>query len=484
MDIQLVNTEARQRSASVTSVLQVIKTVDRVDDCFNFILAKLSDEEKSRFGTTLLRKLLHGNGKVFDIDADSATTLLGYSKKSNFVRVMKGHLIAGEHYKALSKTDDGTIAKRGRPSDDFLLTIDGVRILTMLAETEEGKMSRNYYLKLEDSLLEFGRLQWEIMAKKLEDAEKITQEAEGKRLAAEEARITAENEARRLRGGHKIDAHPGDTVYLYVSPDGVKVGRTRKLEQRAQTFKTVNPGGSFEDWLHCVDSRVTEKAAHHILHEFQTRHNSEWFDCSWEMAKEATKCGTLFLDGLHGHASALLDYNMSDKLRRFLSEFYDFYDKGNYVERAKTDIDAEIRTCEAPAEIQFRDWGLKGFKGRLSGTIPMLPSPVAVSSPANKPPAVDATVNRSRVTVEKLTETPEASDKGCLSEDPDILSFCEDFLHPVYQSTVLEATVVNAWRFANKSDDKKEELLDHLKAIYGLSRREYNKYLGDRKSVV
>jgi phage anti-repressor protein len=70
---------------------------------------------------------------------------LGYSKKSNAVRRMKKVLVEGVDF----CSDVSQSPTDGRPSDDFLLTIDGFKHFCLLAETEEGRNIRQYFIDIE-----------------------------------------------------------------------------------------------------------------------------------------------------------------------------------------------------------------------------------------------------------------------------------------------------------------------------------------------
>jgi hypothetical protein len=83
------------------------------------------------------------NGDRFPVPFDDAWQIAGYSKKSNAKRAL-ADLVDGEDFcSTLSKSSGG------RASRVFSLTCDAFKSFCLMAKTEEGKMTRSYFIEAE-----------------------------------------------------------------------------------------------------------------------------------------------------------------------------------------------------------------------------------------------------------------------------------------------------------------------------------------------
>lgn len=84
----------------------------------------------------------------FPVDLDDAWQWIGYSEKRKSLNRLKNNFVDGEDFLSIrSKTPQG-----GRPSDQYLLTTDCFKCLSMMAGTEKGKEVRRYFLDCERTL--------------------------------------------------------------------------------------------------------------------------------------------------------------------------------------------------------------------------------------------------------------------------------------------------------------------------------------------
>lgn len=76
---------------------------------------------------------------------------LGYSRIDNAVRALKNKLEQGIDWIVfLTKAENS----EGRPREDYRLSVDGFKMLCMMAETEEGRATRLHFIRAEEKYRE------------------------------------------------------------------------------------------------------------------------------------------------------------------------------------------------------------------------------------------------------------------------------------------------------------------------------------------
>ena len=99
------------------------------------------------FSKELALSLL-GSGKEYPVDFEDAWQWLGYSSKQAAKKKLTRNFEQGEDYLSeWMKTPDG-----GRPSESIYLTVDCFKALGMMSGTEQGKTTRQYFLRCEKEL--------------------------------------------------------------------------------------------------------------------------------------------------------------------------------------------------------------------------------------------------------------------------------------------------------------------------------------------
>ena len=86
------------------------------------------------------------NGVEFPVDFDLAWQIIDYSTKGNAKRKLlskKSYLVEGQDF---IRSDEKST--RGRSKDSILLTCDGFKHFSLLAETEKGRLIRQYFSQL------------------------------------------------------------------------------------------------------------------------------------------------------------------------------------------------------------------------------------------------------------------------------------------------------------------------------------------------
>ena len=99
------------------------------------------------FSKELALSLL-GSGKEYPVDFEDAWQWLGYSSKQAAKKKLTRNFEQEEDYLSeWMKTPDG-----GRPSESIYLTVDCFKALGMMSGTEQGKKTRQYFLRCEKEL--------------------------------------------------------------------------------------------------------------------------------------------------------------------------------------------------------------------------------------------------------------------------------------------------------------------------------------------
>lgn len=99
------------------------------------------------FSKELALSLL-GSGKEYPVDFEKAWQWLGYSSKQAAKKKLTRNFGEGEDYLSeWMKTLDG-----GRPSESIYLTVDCFKALAMMSGTDQGKETRQYFLRCEKEL--------------------------------------------------------------------------------------------------------------------------------------------------------------------------------------------------------------------------------------------------------------------------------------------------------------------------------------------
>jgi len=174
-------------------------------------------------------------------------------------------------------------------------------------------------------------------------SQKLLQDAETARLAAEQARQAAQEEvaqvrdelARALKAKEKAKEkadelrrqienkkRKGQCIYLLQNSADAerklyKIGFSKDLNKREENYSTSLPDGV--DVLHCVytrDASLAEKIVHHILDEF--RYEREWFQGDPQLFSQIITAVTNFLDGMVESLDNVVPFKTAERIAKML----------------------------------------------------------------------------------------------------------------------------------------------------------------------
>ena len=94
---------------------------------------------------------LVNSSNLFPVDFDNAWDWLGYSTKANALRKLKKYFSAGQDFNLINidEVQDEGGRRVSRKIDKYFLSVECFKELGMLAQTEQGKLVRKYYLECE-----------------------------------------------------------------------------------------------------------------------------------------------------------------------------------------------------------------------------------------------------------------------------------------------------------------------------------------------
>ena len=95
---------------------------------------------------------IYNSEQQYPVDFTDAWQWLGYTRKDNALRVLKANFQEHFDYSSLKRDTGKSSGGMRKPSIDYYLTSDCFRLLAMLAQTDQGKQVRLYYLECEKRL--------------------------------------------------------------------------------------------------------------------------------------------------------------------------------------------------------------------------------------------------------------------------------------------------------------------------------------------
>ena len=432
--------------SQIEVMLTLVNSAQSNDSCYDFIIKNLSDSEKSRFGTVLLRKIImDSTTDKFCMHVDDVQSFLGYNLKRDFLTFMRRHLSDDDFQ--IRKIIDAN--KMGRPKEVHYFTIDSVCKLGMSAQTPEGDETRKYYVHLERLLIEF-------CTNKMREQDAVIQ--------AQEETI------QKLKGRNMINQELGERVYVFQdASNGIRIGKTAWLKQRNTPYEMHNPNGNMEYAVHCLNGLTLERLTHHILNQFHAKDRKSWYECDKTLAHEVINTGQIFLDSLVGYAEYLEDFKMAERMTELMNEYHEFY-------KSKTSSPDELSNMtqsetETPIHIQNVRTMVKPKEIPSSSSLFGSATTVAMKSQ-------DDQIDNSEILFQDLVSA---------ENDPDNLAkFVDDLFLIDKDASVTNGQVTNVYKFwcNNTTKDKRDKMLVYMKGRFKEQRGEYDGVLKGRKTIL
>jgi phage anti-repressor protein len=276
----------------------------------------------------------------FVIDLDNIWEWLGYKQKNNAKVIIEKHFELDVDYKKaplfLQKPFEGN---GGNNKEQYLLTTKTFKKLCMRANTKKSNDIHEYYIKLEEILIECVdeegmelRQQLHNQKNILDETEKegveLRQQLDNQKNIIDETEKALKFERKKQQIFNRkrfYDAEMGDTVYLYKndakdSGTLIKLGKTGNTRERETEYNAYNKNGEMVYCKRCHDCDLMERVCHHMLDKYRVKRDSEWFNVSIEVAMQVVDIAYMILDGLIPYVELLDSCEISEKVALCLEQ--------------------------------------------------------------------------------------------------------------------------------------------------------------------
>lgn len=206
---------------------------------------------------------LNSNQKTdFVIDFDLVWGWLGFSRKDNCKVVLEKFLKKEIDYKINLHESTFDTDVESQNKEQILLTVSTFKKLCLKSNTEKADEIHDYYIKMEEIMMEYKKEQFELQ------------------LQAKEQELTHYKE--------KIYQEIQKTGHIYVikTDGGYKIGKTKDINNRVKGLQTGNVK-KIETVLDfkTSNSDLLERVVHYILDRYRCNSNREFFDCNIDYIK-------------------------------------------------------------------------------------------------------------------------------------------------------------------------------------------------------
>jgi len=281
------------------------------------VKANFTDDQQQLFLASFFCYLNHDTKNDFVIDLDDIWKWCGFARKDPAKRVIEKNFTKDIDYRVIPSIPH---VGGGSSKETIILTINTFKKFCLKAGTKKADDIHDYYIKLEELLQE--TLNDELIENKI--LLQNTQNA----LQAEREKIKSITRKR------YYNQEKGDTIYIYENNSEeensyIRVGKSKNLSGREGNYNTHNKSGRIIYAKKCYNSDLLEKLIHQFLDKYRILPNQEWFDCSFEIAKEAIDCCQLILDEFMPYTDALSNYKMSSNLKEMLDEIKELSENKN-----------------------------------------------------------------------------------------------------------------------------------------------------------
>ena len=200
------------------------------------------------------------NKERFIINLDDATEHIGFANKGNAKRLLTKYFQEGTDFIIIKNKS----TECGRPSETMLLSSNTFKEFCLVANTENSRRIKSYYVKLEEAILE--RLH-NLLQKKQKQKNKLYE--------------------------------LGDTLYVRQETTGAdifKVGSTTNMNRRQKGYGSHTLNNSFVYTLRCNDAKLMERVVHHQLRKYALPNKPDYFNLTLDEVVDAIRISHYYID--------------------------------------------------------------------------------------------------------------------------------------------------------------------------------------------
>ena len=230
----------------------------------------------------------------FPINLQILVELAGFSHKRNAKRTLENNFVLDRDYKIVLLPKEGNSKSVvGRPEERIMLNTDTFKSMCMLVKTDKSKDIRLYYVKLENIYNKIVMEEMETNKRLLKEKELIIEQTKNQSQLLQLNLQESDNKITLMtRKTNKFVE--GDSVYIFhstIMENGIlinlyKPGRTKNANVRDSIHKTASYKGILLQ-ITCVDSVLLERIIHFLLDKYRRVNRREWFECSFDIIKNA-----------------------------------------------------------------------------------------------------------------------------------------------------------------------------------------------------
>jgi len=256
-------------------------------DIYTRLLSEFTTTEQLQFLEKFKLYINHDPRKDFVIDIEKCFKYIGFTRKDNAKRLLVKFFNLGEDYLLLPKEEQELFQHGGNNMERILLSPNTFKSLCLLANTAKSREIRDYYIKMEEIVM-----QAIIEQKDLVDVENK------KKIKA------LEKELAKFQVRAKTNYEYGNAVYIIMEYNEdtecyvFKVGSTNKLSERKDSYICHTTNAKMVYTKMCKNRKVLEDVIHQMFkdHRFQQRH--DWFvDVDFYDIKDAIDLQQRIMDG-------------------------------------------------------------------------------------------------------------------------------------------------------------------------------------------
>ena len=221
-------------------------------------------------------------------DLADALPWLGIDRIDNAVRLLIKHFKEGEYRVETVYLPKEENPKGGRPGKRYLIFLDMIEDLLMLADTKQGRDARKMYKQLRDAVQDFMKMEMEESARAASEKERVAQmqlEDQASKLAiAERDKAALSNQLKNLRDAKS---------YLYafhLFDNRYKCGVTDNPNKRERQHQTSCPSGRM---IHTVV--IACKQSEKLMDSIMKRHGNHVREEEYEI-EGGEECVRVILD--------------------------------------------------------------------------------------------------------------------------------------------------------------------------------------------
>jgi hypothetical protein len=274
-----------------------------------------TDDQQQLFVASFYTYLNYNSKTDFVIDLDKVWKWIGFSRKDHAKTLLLKHFtkdidfIVSKAASAIaeagsndSNDDENKQFEEsvppqsrenlgGRPKEQILMNINCFKKFCLKSGTNKADEIHDYYLKLEELLQDTMKEESDVLRLKLEIKQNELQILEAQNKEKEDTINLL------TRKTNKFEL--GESVYIFHSTiddiDLYKVGRTKNANNRDAVHKTASYKGILLQ-VRCVDSVLLERVVHFLLDKYRCANRREWFNCKYNVIKNAIEYAKLLLE--------------------------------------------------------------------------------------------------------------------------------------------------------------------------------------------